>query len=57
MGFDNRAADREAHAHAVGLCRIEWLEETLEVLLTQPWAGVPHREAHAFRLSVLGGDT
>src|SRR5258706_3009640 len=23
MGFDNRAADREAHAHAVGLRRVE----------------------------------
>src|SRR5260370_29202946 len=32
MGFDNRAADREAHAHAVGLRRVEWFKETRQAL-------------------------
>src|SRR5712664_1776524 len=32
MGFDNRVADREAHAHAFGLGRVEWLEQTREVI-------------------------
>src|SRR6266446_2615092 len=47
MGFDNRAADREAHAHALGLGRVEWLEQTREALRAQPRAGVPHPDAYA----------
>src|ERR1700752_3180526 len=47
MGFDHRAADREAHAHAVGLGRVEWLEQMREALRVQPRAGVPHSDAHA----------
>jgi hypothetical protein len=35
MGFDNRAADREAHAHAVGLRRVEGFKETREALRAQ----------------------
>src|SRR6266850_78694 len=47
MGFDDRAADREAHAHAVGPRRVEWLEQTQEALRAQPRAVVPHPDAHA----------
>ena len=47
MGFDNRAADREAHAHAVGLRRVEGFKETRQALRAQPMAGIPHRDAHA----------
>ena len=47
MGFDNRAADREAHAHAVGLRRVEGFKEPREALRAQPRAGIPHRDAHA----------
>src|SRR6476660_2090168 len=32
MGFDNRAADREAHAHAVGLRRVEGFKEARQAL-------------------------
>jgi hypothetical protein len=32
MGFDNRAADRKAHAHAVGLRRVEGFKETRQAL-------------------------
>jgi hypothetical protein len=53
MGFDNRAADREAHAHAVGLRRVERFKETRQSFRAQPWAGVSHPEAHrvVFRLA------
>ena len=36
MGFDNRAADREAHAHAVGLRRVEWFKETRQISALNP---------------------
>ena len=49
MGFDNRAANREAHADAVGLRRIEWFKETRQSLGAQPGAGVSHPEAHTVR--------
>jgi hypothetical protein len=47
MGFDDRAADREAHAHALGLGRVGRLEHTRGVLRAQPRAGVSHLDAHA----------
>src|SRR5882672_7557346 len=56
MGFDNRAADREAHAHAVGLRRVEGFKETREAFRAQPRAGVPHRDAHALLLDTHGAD-
>src|SRR5580700_1720434 len=56
MGFDNRAADRETHAHAVGLRRVEGFKETEQALRGQPMAGIPHRDAHALRLDTLGAD-
>src|SRR5258706_13618559 len=56
MGFDNRAADREAHAHAVGLRRVEGFKETRQALRAQPMAGIPHRDAHALRLDTHGAD-
>src|SRR4029450_9035829 len=36
MGFDDRAADREAHAHAIGLRRVEGFKETRQALRAQP---------------------
>src|SRR5207344_3430309 len=56
VGFDNRATDREAHAHAVGLHRVEGFKETLQAFRAQPMAGIPHRDAHAFRLDTHGAD-
>src|SRR5580693_2759748 len=52
VGLDDRVADRQAHAHALGLGRVEWLEQAREALRAQPWAGVPHPDAHA----TFGGD-
>src|SRR6266478_4320230 len=40
LGFDNRAADREAHAHAVGLRRVEGFKETRQTFRAQPMAGI-----------------
>src|SRR5271154_7454066 len=56
MRFDNRAADREAHAHAVGLRRVEGFKETRQALRAQPMAGIPHRDAYALRLDTHGAD-
>src|SRR6478672_13447331 len=39
VGFDDRAADRQAYAHALGLGRVEGLEQTREALWAQPRAG------------------
>jgi hypothetical protein len=50
MCFDDRAADREAHSHAVGLRRVEGFKEMRQALRAQPIAGIPHRDAHALRL-------
>src|SRR4029077_18587895 len=50
VSFDNRAADREAHAHAVGLRRVKGFKETRQALRAQPMAGIPHRDAYALRL-------
>src|SRR6476469_8070490 len=56
MGFDNRAAYREADAHAVGLRRVEGFKEARQALRAQPVAGIPHRDAHALRLDTHGAD-
>jgi hypothetical protein len=56
MGFDNRAADREAHAHSVGLRRVEGFEETRQSFGAQPRAGVSHPEAHLVRFRLSCGD-
>ena len=56
MSFDNRAADREAHAHAVGLRRIEWFKETRQSFGAQSGAGVLHPEAHLVRFRLAGSD-
>src|SRR5271156_4227832 len=56
MGFDNRAADREAHAHSVGLRRVEGLEETRQSFGAQPRAGVSPPEAHLVRFRLSCGD-
>jgi hypothetical protein len=38
--LDDRAADREPHAHAAGLGRIEGIEDTVEILPSKPGARV-----------------
>src|SRR6266403_5861535 len=48
MGFDNRAADREAHAHAVGLRRVEGFKDTRQALRAQP-GRAPGPRTHQLR--------
>src|SRR5882724_9659711 len=52
MGFDNRAADREAHAHAVGLRRVEGVENVFESLRRQSRTRISHPYEHAARVSL-----
>src|ERR1700722_3293030 len=56
MSFDNRAADREAYAHAVGLRGVEGFKQTRQALRAQPMTGIPHRDAHALRLDTHRAD-
>ena len=56
VSFDNRAADRQPHAHAAGLCRVEWFKETRQSFGAQPGAGVSHPEAHRVRFRLAGSD-
>ena len=56
MGFDNRAADREAHAHAVWLRRVESFKETRQSFRAQPGAGVSHPQAHRVVLRLARSD-
>src|SRR6266478_532933 len=56
VGFDNRAADREAHAHAVGLRRVEGVENVLESLRRQSRTRISHPYEHAARVSLPAAD-
>ena len=56
VSFDNRAADRQPHAHAVGLRRVEWFKETRQSFRAQPGAGVSHPKAHLVRFGLPGSD-
>src|ERR1700728_3458357 len=49
MRFDDRAADRQSHAHAIGLGRVEGVEQAVEAVGLQSRATIPHGEAHAVR--------
>jgi hypothetical protein len=53
MGFANRAADREAHAHAVGLRRVEGFKETRHALQAQAMAGIPQLRSGPFSMDTL----
>jgi hypothetical protein len=56
VGFDDRAADRKANAHAVWLCGVEGFEQTPQIFRAQPRAGVAHPNAHALRLYAVSAD-
>ena len=47
MRLDNRPADRQAHSHAAGLCRVERLEQPVQIACRKPGAQVAHRYQHA----------
>jgi hypothetical protein len=50
MGFDDRAADREPHAHAIGLGRIEGVEQAVEIVGTETRPGISHLDQHVMRM-------
>src|SRR5216684_2591450 len=56
MSFDDRTADRQAHPQTVGLRRVEGGEEVLETRRGQAWPRILHRDQHAIRLGLSGGD-
>src|SRR5438132_2091552 len=54
MGFDNRAADREAHAHAVGLPLVEGLEDVLKSRRCQSGTRISHCDEHVVGVRFAG---
>jgi len=56
MRLDDRAADRQPHAHPVGLGRIEGLEQAVEVRRVEPRAGVLYLDEHIIRTTLAGDD-
>jgi hypothetical protein len=42
VGFDDRAADRQAHPHTARLCREERIEDTIDILRADSFSGVRH---------------
>jgi hypothetical protein len=54
MSLDDRTADRQSHAQAAGLGRIEGLEQPVGALGCKPWAGISHLDEHTFRFACSG---
>src|SRR5690606_32468721 len=55
VGIDDRAADRQPHAHAGGLGGVERSEQQVGMVFGESWPPVAHRHAHTARLA-LGAD-
>src|SRR5215813_14440992 len=56
VSFDDRTADRESHAHAIRLCRVEGVEQAVDALEAQSRAGITHRDEHPARWIILRPD-
>ena len=56
VGFDDRAADRKSHSHAVRLCRVKWFKETRQGLRAQPRSGVLNPNVQIVRIGLTCGD-
>src|SRR5882724_11724313 len=56
MGFDDRTADRESHAHAARLRRVERVEEAIETLRVQSRTRISHSHENAVRYILRGAD-
>src|SRR5262245_65338061 len=56
MRLDDRAADRQPHAHPVMLSRVKGLEEPLPTLRVQPNTAVLHGHQYRARVVELGAD-
>src|SRR5271166_4527096 len=56
MGLDDRAADRQPHAHPVGFGGVEGLERSVEFLRFEPRTGVLHFDDYVVRIVYTGDD-
>src|SRR6266699_208018 len=56
VSFDNGLADRQPHPHSAGLCGIERLENTLEVLRIDTRSSIDYRDEGATNLALPGAD-
>ena len=45
--FDDASAERQAQAGTVGFCRVEWLEDVLQLIGRDAGAGVTDVQLHA----------
>src|SRR6516164_5192100 len=55
VSFDNRTADRQPHAHALWLGRIEGVEKTVKTFWIDTWARISHRNHYMRTFSVGQG--
>src|SRR5580704_5948678 len=56
MGFNDRAADRQAHTQTAGLCRVEGVKHTLKGCWRQARTRISYRDMNAVRLRLPGAD-
>src|SRR5215469_11175326 len=56
MRFYDRAADRQSHAHAARLGRVERVEHPMEIRRVQSRTRILHRNEHAVWRLLLGAD-
>ena len=56
MRFDDRTADRQPHPQTAGLRRVEGREEVLKTRRSQSRPRILHRDQHAVRFGLSGGD-
>src|SRR5215831_19439273 len=55
VGLNDRAADRQSHAHALRLGRIKGLEETLKARRIQSRTRILYHDHHTLRVLCPGG--
>jgi hypothetical protein len=56
MALDDGSTDRKADPHAVGLSRIEGLEEGVHSVLVEPYSDILHAQAHMIVFASGGPD-
>jgi hypothetical protein len=56
MGFNDRAADRQAHIQTAGLCRVEGIKDTLKRRWRQARTRISYPEVNAVWLRLPGAD-
>ena len=54
MIFYDRPADRQPHAHTMGFCRKERIEDAADIFQIDPGSGVFHREQHRAEFMYFG---